>query len=213
MAGPIPSQPASRTSTGTPGALSQQPTLVGGNTPPPRATGTALTRAITEFRNKLTGTELTEFSTTTYEQLCKALLQVQDEQERRKEAMNLARIKSCLEAMHQFGQVIEIFLNVSDAVAFVWGPMKFILLVSGPTVRINTLADRWKTASTFADSFEQVLDAYERIGEQLPLLVEYESLFHKSPHMVEALQMMYLDILEFHQQARKFFSGRCKRTL
>jgi len=45
------------------------------------------------------------------------------------EAMNLARVKSCLEAMHQFGQVIEIFLNVSDAVAFVWGPMKFILLV------------------------------------------------------------------------------------
>ncbi|KAI4607899.1 hypothetical protein J4E83_009443 [Alternaria metachromatica] len=44
------------------------------------------------------------------------------------EAMNLARVKSCLEAMHQFGQVIEIFLNVSDAVAFVWGPMKFIFL-------------------------------------------------------------------------------------
>ena len=44
--------------------------------------------------------------------------------------MNLARIKSCLEAMHQFGKVIEIFVNVSDAVAFFWGPMKFILLVS-----------------------------------------------------------------------------------
>ncbi|KAI4608163.1 hypothetical protein J4E80_009171 [Alternaria sp. BMP 0032] len=193
MAGPIPSQSASRTSTG---ALSQQPTLVGGITPPRHATGTALTRAITQFRNKLTGSELTEFSTTTYDQLCKALIQVQHEQEHRMEAMNLARVKSCLEAMHQFGQVIEIFLNVSDAVAFVWGPMKFILL----------------TASTFADSFEQLLDAYERIGEQLPLLVEYESLFHKSPHMIEALEKMYLDILEFHRQALKFFSGRCKRT-
>jgi len=139
MASPTPSQSASRTSTGPPGALSQQPTLVGGNTPPPRATGTALTRAITEFRNKLTGTELTEFSTTTYKQLCTALMQVQNEQESRKEAMNLARIKSCLEAMHQFGQVIEIFLNVSDAVAFVWGPMKFILLVSEPAAWIDTL--------------------------------------------------------------------------
>jgi len=131
MAGPISSQSASRTSTG---ALSQQPTLVGGLTPPRHATGTALTRAITQFRNKLTGTELTEFSTTTYDQLCKALIQVQHEQEHRMEAMNLARVKSCLEAMHQFGQVIEIFLNVSDAVAFVWGPMKFILLVGTLTV-------------------------------------------------------------------------------
>jgi hypothetical protein len=45
------------------------------------------------------------------------------------EMMNLSRIRSCLEAMDQFGKVIEIFLNVSDAVAFVWGPMKLLLLV------------------------------------------------------------------------------------
>jgi hypothetical protein len=62
--------------------------------------------------------------------LCDELLIVQRNQEARSETMNLARIQTCLEAMHQFGQVIEIFLNVSDAVAFVWGPMKFLLLVS-----------------------------------------------------------------------------------
>lgn len=139
MASPIPPQSASRTSTG---ALSQQPTLVGGNSPPPRATGIALTRAITQFRNKLTGTELAGFTTTTYDQLCQAVLQVQHEQEQRMEARNLARIKSCLEAMHQFGQVIEIFLNVSDAVAFVWGPMKFILLVSTLSAQNETSVNR-----------------------------------------------------------------------
>jgi hypothetical protein len=119
-------QQSCRTSTG---ALSQQPTLVGGNTPPPQAPGEACTRAIKKFRARLTGKELTDFGTTTYEQLCRDLVRVQKEQEGRMEMMNLSRIKSCLEAMHQFGSVIEIFLNVSDAVAFVWGPMKLLLLV------------------------------------------------------------------------------------
>jgi hypothetical protein len=127
MASPRPSQPSSRTSTG---ALSQQPTLIGGGAPPPRPAGAALTRAINEFRNRLTGAELNDFKVATYPQLCKELMDIQKKQEDRKETMNLARIRSCLEAMQQFGQVIEIFLNVSDAVAFVWGPMKFLLLVS-----------------------------------------------------------------------------------
>lgn len=127
MTNPIPSQQNSRTSTG---ALSQQSTLNGGCTPPTRPAGVAFTRAITEFRNKRTGKELEGFKVTTYEQLCKELIEIQKKQDHRKETMNLGRIRSCLEAMHQFGQVIEIFLNVSDAVAFVWGPMKFILVVS-----------------------------------------------------------------------------------
>jgi hypothetical protein len=110
-------------------AFSQQPTLVGGNTPPPQAPE-ACTRAIKKFRARLTGKELTTFGNTTYEQLCNDLLRIQKEQEGRMEMMNLSRIKSCLEVMHQFGNVIEIFLNISDAVAFVWGPMKLLLLVS-----------------------------------------------------------------------------------
>jgi len=145
MASPTPSQSASRISPGPPGALSQQSTLVGGNTPPSHTTGTALTRAITKFRNKLTGTELTEFSKSTYDDLGKALLDVQHQQEGRMETMNLARIKPCLEAMHQFGQVIEIFLNVADAVAFFWGPMKFILLVGILIAHtIDASINRWR---------------------------------------------------------------------
>jgi hypothetical protein len=119
-------QQSSRTSTG---ALSQQPTLVGVNTPPPQTPGEACTRAIKKFRARLTGKDLTDFGNTTYEQLCRDIVRIQNEQEGRMEMMNLSRIRSCLEAMDQFGKVIEIFLNVSDAVAFVWGPMKLLLLV------------------------------------------------------------------------------------
>jgi hypothetical protein len=55
------------------------------------------------------------------------------------------------------------------------------------------------------------LDAYEQIGEQLPLLQEYEALFHHNPHMLQALELMYIDILNFHQDALRFFSGKRKR--
>ena len=127
---PESSQQSSRSST----PLSQQPISIESGTPPPRAASVTLERAIDEFRRRVNATELIEFRETTYRSLCEKLLKVQERQEARLETMNLARIKHCLEAMHQFGQVIEIFLNVSDAIAFVWGPMKFLLLVSMLTV-------------------------------------------------------------------------------
>jgi hypothetical protein len=120
-------QQSSRTFTG---ALSRQPTLVGGNIAPPQASGEACTRAIHKFRTQLTDHGLADLGDTTYEQLCNELLRIQKEQESRMDMMNLSRIKSCLVAMQQFGDVIELFLNDSDAVAFIWGPMKLLLLVS-----------------------------------------------------------------------------------
>ena len=127
MASRAPSQQSSRTSTG---ALSQQPTLVGGSSSSPAPPGEAFTKAIKKFRARLSGKDLIDFTNTTYEQLCGDILRIQSEQEDRAEVMNLTRMRCCLEAMHQFGQTIEVFLNVADAVAFVWGPMKFLLLVS-----------------------------------------------------------------------------------
>ncbi|KAF2680197.1 C2H2 domain-containing protein [Lentithecium fluviatile CBS 122367] len=187
----LPSSQASRVSTGLTGTLSSQSTLVGA----PTQSGDAFRQAVIKFKSRLSGERLTEFKSTTYELLVHEIMRIQHEQESKKNMMNFSRIQSCLEAMHQFGKTIEVFLNVSDAVAFVWGPIKFLLL----------------TASNFTDSFDVLLDAYEQIGEQLPLLQEYEDLFHHSPHMIQALVLMYIDILEFHQNAIRFFSGKLWR--
>ncbi|PVI07637.1 C2H2 domain-containing protein [Periconia macrospinosa] len=176
----------SRVSTGF---SSQQSTLVG--TGPPHKNG-ALQAAVLKFKNKLPPQQLVGFKDVTYDDLRDQIMKIQNDQEHNMKIMNLSRIQSCLEAMHQFGKVIEVFLNISDVIAFVWGPMKFLLL----------------TASNFADSFEILLDAYEQIGEQLPLLQEYEALFWDNPYMVEVLELMYMDILDFHQHALKFFSGK-----
>jgi hypothetical protein len=122
-------QSQSSSGTATP-AISQQPTLVvTGGSPTP---GDAFSNALNIFRNKLTGQQLTDFKNTTYDSLCNDMTAMQDGQNKRKEMMDMCRIQSFLEAMNQFGKVIEIFLNVSEAVAFIWGPIKFLLLVMLP---------------------------------------------------------------------------------
>jgi len=111
--------------------------------------------------------------------------------------MNLTRIQAFLEGMEQFGKIIDIFPNTSPVVAFVWGPVKFQLQV----------------ASTWAESFDILLDAYEQIGENIPQFEEYKSLFDRSPYMQRALEWVYSDILEFHRRALKFFQRRTWRQL
>jgi hypothetical protein len=104
--------------------------------------------------------------------------------------MKLARLELFLEAMDQFGNVIEIFLNTPPFMCLVWGLMKFVLQV----------------ASTFADSFDTILDAYQQIGEQIPWLQQYRALFEHNPHMQRRLEMIYADILKFHVRALRIFS-------
>jgi hypothetical protein len=52
------------------------------------------------------------------------------------------------------------------------------------------------------------LDAYDDIGEQIPLLEQFAGLFRQSEPMQRVLALMYEDILEFHQYAVRFFSDK-----
>ena len=85
--------------------------------------------ALSSFKKRLTQKELDEFSISTLEDVRQTIARIQSEQGSQKAMMNLTRIQSFLEAMDQFGKVVEVFLNVSEFVAFVWGPVKFILQV------------------------------------------------------------------------------------
>ena len=90
--------------------------------------GDAFQAAVNKFRVRLSAEENSDFQETTYEQLCQTVFRIQQEQEYAKSMMNLNRIQSCIEALNEFGKVVEVFLNVSY-VSFVWGPIKFLLLV------------------------------------------------------------------------------------
>jgi hypothetical protein len=82
-----------------------------------------------KFKKRLTQDELNNFQFTTLEDVRLEMARIQVEQANRKEMMHMPRLQSFLEAMEQFGKVIEVFLNTSEFVAFIWGPIKFLLQV------------------------------------------------------------------------------------
>jgi hypothetical protein len=81
------------------------------------------------FKAKLNPRELEDFQFTTLNDVREAALQIQKDQENLRTMMNMARLESFLEAMKQFGEVLGVFANANIFVAFIWGPMKFILQV------------------------------------------------------------------------------------
>lgn len=116
-----------------------------------------------DFKKRLTLKEQNDFQFTTLDGVKRELARIQKEQQDLKTMMNMSRIQSFLEGMNELGKVIEVFLNASNFVAFVWGPVKFLLQV----------------ASTWSESFDILLDAYERIGKEIPLLEQYKSVLER----------------------------------
>lgn len=93
--------------------------------PPPNG----FQRALKGFESRLKPSEKAQFKATTLDDLKVTILAIQSEQRYRKKMMHMGRIISFLEAMEQFGKVIEVFLNVAEMLAFIWGPVKLLLLV------------------------------------------------------------------------------------
>jgi len=87
-------------------------------------------QAMAEFKIHLKPEEESMFSFTTLHDLEAAAIKIQDSQRKRKTAQNLKRIRPFLQAMEQYKDIIEVFLNTSSVLCFVWGPMKFMLMVN-----------------------------------------------------------------------------------
>jgi hypothetical protein len=84
---------------------------------------------LADFKENLTAKERQDFEFVTLNDVRETALRIQKDQEHLKTMMNMARLESFFEAMNQFGEVLGVFGNASIFVAFVWGPLKFILQV------------------------------------------------------------------------------------
>ncbi|TVY78217.1 C2H2 finger domain transcription factor crzA [Lachnellula suecica] len=144
---------------------------------------------LSKFKSRLSKKELDDFKFSSLDDVRVSVVAIQEEQGRRRTMMNLTRIQAFLEAMDQYGKVIEVFLNASSVLCFVWGPMKFCLQV----------------ASGWAESFDILLDAYKQLAENLPLLQQFQALFENNQQMIGILSLIYKDILEFHLSALRVF--------
>ena len=93
------------------------------------AAGQSFEAILLDFKNTLTPKECQDFQFVTLRDVQETALRIQKDQENLRAVMGMHRLESFLEAMTQFGKVVEVFANSSIFVAFVWGPLKFILQV------------------------------------------------------------------------------------
>ncbi|KAI1114303.1 hypothetical protein F5Y14DRAFT_189934 [Nemania sp. NC0429] len=152
---------------------------------------TTFHRAIKKFSQSLTNEQKRAFAASSEADVINEIQKIQDRYGSARKLRSLGRLSKFLEAMSQVEQLVQIFLNVSNVVAFIWGPIKFALLVAG--TRLETL--------------ERLLDIYIEIGEVIPSLRQYDQLFKAAPSVLEVLERYYCDILEFHRHALEVFSS------
>ncbi|KAK6950757.1 hypothetical protein Daesc_007282 [Daldinia eschscholtzii] len=146
-------------------------------------------RALIRFKQSLTPDLACEFSISSLADVKQVCMEIQKKNGNDGKLRHMGRLRGFIEAMEQFGKVIEVFVNASEIVCFIWGPMKFILL----------------TASTHINSFDKLLDAYDQIGSTIPGLQRYEATFTEHPTLATVLEDYYSDILEFHRIALAIF--------
>ena len=85
--------------------------------------------ALDKFKNRVGEKNYRDFEKLDVDGLKKDLNRMQQDQRKPKTLRNLRRIQGFIKAFEQFGTVVEVFLNASPIVWFVWGPIKFLLTV------------------------------------------------------------------------------------
>jgi len=80
----------------------------------------AFERVLEKFKGELKKKDKDNFKMTTIEDLQQAIGQLQKKQLTDRRIQNMTRLKRFVEAIEQYGKVVEIFCNSSEFVAFVW---------------------------------------------------------------------------------------------
>ena len=87
-------------------------------TPNHSALRTPLLRLLS--RRDLTTAERAEFQFVTIDDLRNAMEAIQEDQVKKRKLQHLSRIKPFIDSMEEYGKVIEVFLNTSNVLAYVW---------------------------------------------------------------------------------------------
>jgi len=80
----------------------------------------SFSKSLARFREKLSEEQKQQFSLSSLEDVELAIQQIQDRIGPEKKLRNFTRIRKFLEAMKQVEELVKIFLNVNEVVAFIW---------------------------------------------------------------------------------------------
>lgn len=159
-----------------------------------------LEAALDRFRAWLSQRQSAEFATATFDQLRDQLLDIQQEQDRRRTMMNLTRAGPFLLAMDSLDAALSAFVPtelVTKLMAYVWGPLCWLV----------------RTASADDYAFDHLLDLLHQWGADLAILGEAETQRWLSPGSRGLLVDIYSDVLEVEQAVLSLFRRPCKSRI
>ncbi|TGJ64655.1 hypothetical protein EYR41_010697 [Orbilia oligospora] len=152
--------------------------------------GEGFEKSLEKFRQRLSPEQRQQFSFSSLDDVRAEMRKLQDQLGPQKKLRSFNKMKRFLEGMKQVEQLVQIFLNTSDVVAYVWGPIKLALMV----------------ASTRIETLERLLGVYQEIGDVLHGVGKYDRLFKNYPDYRRILEIYFYDILEFHHEALQVFA-------
>ena len=97
----------------------------------PQAIPDGFRSVLSRFKTGITKEEYDEFQFTELEDVHDAIHQIQEKHGSEGKMQNLARLQRFLEGMEQYGKVVEVFLNSSQIIPFVWVISALILQLLG----------------------------------------------------------------------------------
>ncbi|RPA72434.1 hypothetical protein BJ508DRAFT_367261 [Ascobolus immersus RN42] len=156
-------------------------------------------KVVEMFTNELPATERIAFSqarsiSAVYEEV----YLIQQTQEKSKAFKYMNRLKPFIDGLDKYSRVIDIFTNVKpELVAFLWGPLKFLLVVSKAHI----------------EALDKLLNAFRSVGESLPRFHLLGSTFSHRREIQVVLVQIYSDILEFYSETLAFFRMKSWKRL
>ncbi|KAK8068838.1 hypothetical protein PG994_005454 [Apiospora phragmitis] len=154
-------------------------------------------KSIVVFKEGLRRRDVEDFRATELEHLRTRIATLQTRQHAQRRLQDFNQLQLFLEAIEQYGKVVSSFYPNKEIVAFIWGPLKFLL----------------QATSEHGEAFRELLSAYACIGEALPRLLQYQDLFRTEPHMVQVLALLYEDVLMFQRIILRYFQQPLWQTV
>ncbi|KAK2802065.1 hypothetical protein FQN51_004975 [Onygenales sp. PD_10] len=117
-----------------------------------------------------------------------AVKTLEEELAQRRSLKNMRRLQPLFDGLRRYSQAVEVLCNGTPYVSWIWAPVTLIL----------------RLASDHENAIDKLIATYSTIGEVLPRFNRLGTVLRDSDFQ-EALAVVYSDILEFHEEAYKFF--------
>ncbi|EPS38603.1 hypothetical protein H072_7586 [Dactylellina haptotyla CBS 200.50] len=145
--------------------------------------------ALWSFSAKLTHSQRTQFTSTTQQDVEILAAKLQHEQEGRKGYRAMGLLRPFIDGLVGYSKVIEVFAQTSEILAFVWGPIKFLIQVT----------------SKWHGTMDKLMDALAAVGDKLLIYEKCNPIVREDLRFKKVLVRVYTDILDLLWTALRIF--------